>query len=79
VILMDHCRTFPDVGPQTQAVALQQSRLAHSYLVPFSVYRKRSLRDLDAHLVQVPQQVGGVLVHPIGTGALEFVLTIAAR
>jgi hypothetical protein len=37
-----------------------------------------SLRQPDSDLIQVPQQVGGVLIHPIGAGTLEFVLAVTA-
>src|SRR3954470_21888056 len=37
------------------------------------------LSDADADLVEVRQQVGGVLVDAVGAGPLQFVLAVAAR
>jgi hypothetical protein len=59
-------------------MALWKDGLVHSRLAPSPVYRRPSLRDPDADLIQVPQQIGGVLIHSIGAGTLEFVLAVAA-
>ena len=34
-------------------------------------------RGPDADFVQVPEQVGGILVHPVGAGPLELILSVA--
>src|SRR5438128_11391200 len=39
----------------------------------------RSFRDAHPHLVQVLQQVGRVLVHPIRASALQLLRPVAAR
>src|SRR5439155_22632020 len=41
--------------------------------------RQPSLSGPDPYLVQVRQQVRGILVDPVGAGTLELILAVAAR
>src|SRR5437764_4834406 len=49
------------------------SAIAHSPSLSFPIV---SFRDADPHLVQVPQQVGGVLVDAVSARTLQLLLAV---
>jgi 8-oxo-dGTP pyrophosphatase MutT (NUDIX family) len=73
-----------EVGERVAATCLREVLEATGWEVRRSTRRKDGPRplaalDTDAYLVQMAQQVGRILVHPVRARPLEFLLAVAAR
>jgi len=69
-------QTSPTIAPGSWIASTSRSAMHTLQDDRFSALRRRSVLNSDTHFVQVPQQVGRILVHPVCTGAFEFILAV---